>query len=310
MNIEFPLVASSVDNDHTIRVQFGDFCCALICHDADIFQRLKESYRVFQSNKPADVDIKLKFINRLDPAKIEAILSRVSALPTKDHYKAVNQVFYIQFDPTSHTFLLTADKCIFDTCFKLKPMNHLFRFVYYTMSELKHQDRPPEMLVHTCGILRNGQALLFAGPSGTGKSTIGRLCSEDYGLTLNDEMVLISWPNPHNCSLWVHSVPIFGELPFRLNTSAPLASVLMLKQSKKVAIRRLNRREAYLRFLYQIISPVAFNQTDKRAIFSLVAEFADEVTKVTPFYELEFSLDRNLLWEVEAKLTELNRRED
>ena len=165
------------------------------------------------------------------------------------------------------------------------------------------------MLVHSCGILRNGQALLFAGPSETGKTTVGRLCSEDYGRLLNDEMVLLSWPHPRNRSLWVHSVPILSGLPFRLNTSAPLACVLLLKQSKKTAVRRLDRMEAYLRFMYQVISPAHFRETDRRAIFSLIAEFTDEVTEVTPFYELEFTPDRNLLWEVEAKLTELRMKE-
>ena len=165
------------------------------------------------------------------------------------------------------------------------------------------------MLVHSCGILRNGEVSLFAGPSETGKSTIGRLCGEDYGLPLNDEMVLLSWPHPPDRSLLVHSAPIFGELPFRLNTSASLARVLMLKQSQRTAVRRLVRKEAYLRFMYQIINPAHFRQTDKRAIFSLIAEFTDEVTKVTPFYELEFTRDRNLLWEVETKIAELKGKE-
>ena len=61
--------------------------------------------------------------------------------------------------------------------------------------------------------------------------------------------------------------------------------------------------------MYQIINPAYFKQTDRRAIFSLIAEFTDEVTKVTPFYELEFTLKRNLLWEVEAKLAELELME-
>jgi len=165
------------------------------------------------------------------------------------------------------------------------------------------------MLVHSCGILRNGQVLLFTGPCETGKTTIGRLCGDDYGLLLNDEMLLLSWPHQHHRSLLVHSVPIVGELPLRLNTSAPLADVLLLKQSKRTAVRRLDRMEAYLRFMYQIICPAHFRETDRRAIYSLIAEFADEVTKVTPFYELEFTLDKNLLWEVEAKIAELKVKE-
>jgi hypothetical protein len=218
----------------------------------------------------------------------------------------VNQLFDMEVDTASNTLVVTTDKCVFDTSFKLKPMNRLLRLAYFTASQLKRRERPSSMLVHTCGILRNGKVSLFAGPSETGKSTIGWLCREDYGLPLNDEMILLSWSRPPDCSLMVNSVPIFGELPFRLNVSAPLSRVLMLKQSQRIAVRRLDRTEAYLRFMYQIISPAYFRQPDKRAIFSLIAEFTDEVTKVIPFYELEFTRDKNLLWEVETRIAELN----
>src|SRR3989304_2001150 len=310
MNIELSLQAASLENGHTMRVQFGELCCALICHDADIFQRVKESYQVFRSDKPADVNIKLDLISRLDPARIEAILSQASVLPPEAQYMAANQVFDIEFAPASSTFSVTADRCVFATSFKLKPMNRLLHLAYYTASQLKHRGRPSSMLVHACGILRNGKVSLFAGPSETGKSTIGRLCSEDYGLPLNDEMMLLSWSPPPESSPLVHSVPVFGELPFRLNASAPLARVLMLKPSQRTAVRRLDRKEAYLRFMYQIINPAHFRQTDKRAILSLIAEFTDEVTRATPFYELEFTRDRNLLWEVETRIAELNGREE
>jgi hypothetical protein len=310
INKEFSLQATSIDSGHTIQVQFGDLCCALTCHDADIFQRLKESYWVFQSDELADVNIRLNIVNRLDPARIEALLSQTMAFPPEGQYRAGNQVFDIEFDAASSTFAVIADRCAFYSSFKLKPMNRLFRLAYYTASQLKHRGRPSSMLVHSCGILRNGKVSLFAGPSETGKSTIGRLCSEDYGLPLNDEMMLLSWSRPLDRSLLVHSVPIFGELPFRLNVSVPLARVFMLRQSQRTAVRRLERKEAYLRFMYQIINPARFRQTDKRAIFSLIAEFTDEVTKVTPFYELEFTRDRNLLWEVETRIAELNGREE
>jgi hypothetical protein len=310
MNIELPLRAGSIYGDHTIRVQFGDLCYAVICQDGNIFDRLRESYKVFQSNAPADINIKLDIVDRLDRTQVEAILFQMGTLQQGDYHGATNQVLDIEFDADNNTFTIIADRHLFDSSLKLKPMNRLFRVAYYTASWVKHQRRPPGMLVHSCGILRNGEVTLFAGPSETGKTTIGRLCSEDYGLTLNDEMLLLSWVPPCRRGLTVHSIPIFGELPFRLNTSASLARVLMLKQSHRTAVRRLDRKEAYLRFMYQIVNPAHFRQTDKRAIYALIDEFTDEVTKVTPFYELEFTRDSNLLWEVEAGIAALNGKEE
>jgi hypothetical protein len=295
--------ATRIRNSYTMRVQFGDICCALICHDADIFDRLEKLYDIFRSDKPADVNIKLDSIDRLNRAQVEAILSQMSTLQQEEH-PLLKKLSDIEFNADSNTFTVRVDRRLFNSSPKLGIMNHLFRVAYFTASRLKNQERPPGMLVHSCGILRNGQVLLFAGPCETGKTTIGRLCPGDYGTLLNDEMVLLSWPTPGNSSLRVRSVPILSELPFLSNTPAPLACVMLLKQSKHIAVRRLVRREACSRFMYQIVNPAYFQQTDRRAILSLIVEFADEITKAVPFYELEFTPDRNLLWEVEAKINE------
>jgi hypothetical protein len=297
--------ATVVCNNHTIRVQIGEICSALICHDADIFERLKESYHIFLSDKTADITVKLDIIDRPDCSEVDESLCQRKSFPQEKLNIGKNRSFNIEFDAASNKFLVTVERGMFTSPMKLRPMNHLFRLSYYTGTRSKQLGRPPWMLVHSCGILRKGKALLFTGPSETGKTTVGRLCGEDYGLPLNDEMVLLSWPHPPDRGLLIKSAPILGELPFTINTVAPLCCVFLLKQSQRTAVRRVGRMEAYLRFLNQIISPAYFKETNTRAIVSLIEEFADEVTRATPFFELEFTLDKNLLWEVESRLTEL-----
>ena len=295
--------ALNTDN-HTIPIQFGNLCLAFTCTDLDIFANLKELYKIYRSDKLADVKIKLDIVDRLDRAQVISIVSQMGTPQPGNNQEAKVQGIDIEFDSAGNTFAFTIDRRFFDPTLNLKPMNRLLRQVYYTVYQLKYRIKPPGMLVHSCGILRKGKVLLFTGPSGVGKSTIGQLCDKDYGVPLNDEMVLLSWPLPEDRSLIVDSVPILGDLPLRLNTSAPLASVQLLKQSKRTAVRRLGRKEAYLRFIYQVINPAYFGDTNNHAILSLITEFADEITKVTPFYELEFSIDKNLLWEFEKRLLE------
>ena len=158
------------------------------------------------------------------------------------------------------------------------------------------------MLVHSCAILRHGRVMMFAGPCDAGKTTIARLCGDEYGQVLNDETVLVSRPQPDNGTLWVQSVPFVGEMASWSNTTAPLSCILLLKQSVRTMVRRLDRMEAYLRFMRQVISPAYIGQGERRALYALIAEFADEVTRVVPVYELEFSLDRELLWETVGEL--------
>jgi hypothetical protein len=296
-------------SNNTIQVQIGEICSALVCHDADMFERLKESYHIFLSDKPADITLQLDVIDQPDcPEADEGFLQQ--GLLREKLNVGKNRSFDIAYDPDSRKFLVIVERGMFTTPLNLRPMNHLIRLCYYTGTRSKQPARPPWMLVHSCGILRKGKVLLFTGPSEIGKTTVGRLCSEDYGMPLNDEMVLLSWPRPPDPGLLVKSAPILGELPFTINTIAPLSGVFLLKQSKRTAVRRLGRMEAYLRFLYQIITPAYFKETGTRAIVSLIEEFADEVTRATPFFELEFTMDRNLLWDVEAQLTELKAAEE
>ena len=95
---------------------------------------------------------------------------------------------------------------------------------------------------------------------------------------------------------------MLGDFPQGLNEVAPLGCVLLLKQSNRTLIRPLDRIEAYLRFIRQIICPAYIGQSAGRAVYTLMAEFSDEVTAAVPFYELEFTLDRDMLWETVAEL--------
>ena len=289
---------------HTIRVQIGEICAALVCHDADMLERLKENYHIFLSDKPADITLQLDIIDKPSyPEEGEGLLPR--DLLREKLNVGKGRSFEIAYDPAGHKFRVVVERSMFTTPIKLRPMNQLIRLCYYTGTRSQQPGRPPWMLVHSCGILRKGQVLLFTGPSEIGKTTVGRLCGEDFGQPLNDEMVLLSWPGQPDGRILVKSPPILGELPFTTNTIAPLARVFLLKQSKWIAVRRLGRMEAYLRFMYQVITPMYFKENGTRAAISLVEEFAGEATRATPFFELEFTRDKNLLWEVEAQLTEL-----
>lgn len=302
MNPETEVDQISLSSKHTMRVQIGDVCCSLKCNDRVVFSNWQQLYSNFLSAKPADISVEIEIVGRLSSADIEAALAETSIIQEGNRFAAMNLTLEGEFDTTNRTLRLTVERCLFDPALEFKLMNRLFSLVYYTACEAKYSGRLPALLVHSCGIIRHDQALLFAGPCEAGKTTIARLCGGHYGQVLNDEMLLISRPHRDNGALRVQGVPIIGGLPQRLNAEAPLSCVLLLKQSKRTAVRRLDRMEAYLRFMRQIISPAYIGQTDRRAFFSLIAEFSNEVTRTTPFYELEFAINKELLWEVVGEL--------
>jgi hypothetical protein len=283
---------------HSFGIRFGEICCDFTCYDKDIFDMLVGSLHLFRSNEPADITIVLDLVDRLDHSRMEADLSR------KKIELGMGRAYYLELDAAGHKVVATTERSIFSKASGLRSLNQLLIMVYYAASRMNHPGRPPWMLVHSCGILRKGQVLLFTGPCETGKTTVGRFCSPDFGATLNDEMMLLSWPDQSDGGLLARVAPVFGELPFGPNEPAPLSRVFLLKQSQRIALRRVDRMEAYLRFLRQIMSPVGFQETDTRAVISLMDEFASAVAAAVPFFELEFTLDGNLLWEVEARLKE------
>jgi len=184
-------------------------------------------------------------------------------------------------------------------------MNLLLAAFYCMVLRVKYQENFPAMLVHACGILRKGKLMIFTGLSGTGKTTVARLCGNEHGQVVNDEMLLVTGAGIDGAGLMTQGIPVIGEVAQRLNIKAPPACVIMLKQAQKTSIRKLDRVEAYRRFLRQVIlTQNLIGPDDNKAIFTEIARFSDLMTKAVPFYELEFTLEKEPLWQAVGKIEE------
>jgi hypothetical protein len=299
--IELRPVKPSADN--IIRLQLGDICCALKCPDGEIYSRLQPLYREFETEQPPDIMIELEATNRLSLKKLEAAVFRTKYISKNDkHFRTSSRIFSGQYNPTRRLIKITGEKNLANPDLKINHLNRLLSLAYYSACKLEYNNIPPSMFVHTCGILRYGNVLLFTGPSGAGKTTIARLCDQPNGEVINDEMLLVSRPGQNGNGINVRSAPILSTFPPRRNLTASLRCIFLLKQGSKTLARGLNRTEAYLRFMRQIISPACIGQKDKKTIFSMMADFSDQVTAAIPVYELEFTMDRISLWQTVAEL--------
>lgn len=286
-----------------IRIQIGDVCCGISSSDTEGIFSLQRIYSNFLTDKPTDINIRLEATNRLNTEEVKEAISESVFSHNGGSFTTSNDLIRGNYDLSKLTISIVGERELVNPVQDFKAMNRLLSLAYFTVHKVKNGGNPPAFLVHSCGILHHGQALLFSGPSETGKSTIARLCNEgQFGRVINDEMVLVSRPPADGGALRVQGAPILGDYIQGLNDIAPLRCILLLKQSHRTSIRPLDRVESYLRFIRQIICPAYIGQSAGRAVYTLMAEFSDEVTAAVPFYELEFTLDRDKLWETVGEL--------
>ena len=119
-------------------------------------------------------------------------------------------------------------------------------------------------LFHGSALAADGQAFLFAAPSGTGKSTHARLWRELLGervVMVNDDKPIIR-VNEHESA--VYGTPWDGKHHLSSNIAVPLKAICFLEQAKRNSICEVSKREmlpALLRQVYLPEDPVMVRKT-------------------------------------------------
>ena len=128
-------------------------------------------------------------------------------------------------------------------------------------------------LLHAASVIRFGQAFLFAGVSGAGKTTISRLAPPDTRL-LTDE---ISYVVQHDGQYCACGTPFAGELArVGENVSAPIKVVFLLEKGPENRIEAVDKAEA-VRSLLRNILFFAEDAELVNQVFHLVCEFVNKV---------------------------------
>ncbi len=280
--------ARTLSVSHTLGVEIGSICCALNCQDDEIYQRLSGLYRNFLTERSPDITIDLERAADVEPP------------PGGDGSESPFSVLVDQPDVFSAG--MEWENSEHDQ--GIRYMNGLFDMAYYTACLEKYGGDPPAMLVHACGVLRHGRAVVFAGPSDSGKTTVARLCGENDGRVINDEMVLVSRPGAEGGAAIVQSAPMIGSFPPGVNVRVPLSCILLLKKGSRTRVGPTDPADAYLRFVRQVITPLYIGQRELRPALTMVADFSQEMVGAVPMYELEFTVDGRSLWREIGELEE------
>lgn len=141
--------------------------------------------------------------------------------------------------------------------------------------------------IHASVIEKDGKALLFLGPSGTGKSTHSRLWLQYVpgAFLLNDDEPIMKIIEAG--SVLVYGAPWSGSTPCYHNASAKVAGIVHLYQSPENKLTRLHGIEA----LSVVMKQTAIFRSDpnnKEMVFNIISDILSSV----PVYRLDCRPDK------------------
>lgn len=138
----------------------------------------------------------------------------------------------------------------------------------------------PLLLMHSSVVSVNGEAVLFLGASGTGKSTHSRLWLENIpGAELvNDDNPLL---RIEDGQAYVYGTPWSGKTPCYRNVRFPVKAIVRLSQGTENSISRVSGLKAYAS-LIGAVSVVRW----ERGVMDTVITTASKIATSTPFFEM------------------------
>jgi hypothetical protein len=190
----------------------------------------------------------------------------VEAAPDRGHFKRSD--FECCWDRGRGTIMLRASVYSFDACLRV------------LLSALL--PRQGGLLLHASAVAAaKGRGYVFAGRSGSGKTTIARLL--DKASILNDELCMVRMNNKRD--VMVNGTPFWGEM--RTGPAHPesfrLVALYFLKKAPFTARKRLGSRETFRRLLGCICS---FSK--KAGEIEHILCVAERIAGRVPAYDLHF----------------------
>lgn len=138
------------------------------------------------------------------------------------------------------------------------------------------------MMLHSSAIAFRGNAYLFSGPSGVGKSTHTRQWQQTFGdavQVFNDDKPALRYVDGR---WYAYGTPWCGKDGINQNKKVPLAGICFLKQGRENRIRRLTPAESVARVMSQTYYRYRLAEN-----MDLLLNQIDKLVREIPIYELE-----------------------
>ena len=93
------------------------------------------------------------------------------------------------------------------------------------------------VIIHSCGIVREGRGILFVGESGAGKSTLARMWNQENGFdVLSDDRTVV---RKKGHQFWMYGTPWHGDAKFGSPRGVRLERIFFLRHGQKNSIKEI-----------------------------------------------------------------------
>ncbi|HBY07432.1 MAG TPA: hypothetical protein DEH22_06470 [Chloroflexi bacterium] len=268
----------AIPNDaQSVSVAIANLSVQLNCHHTQLAKVLNSRYQEFPAGQPANLNAEIRWVGNE---------RHTALLDTEPKFSAGELKLCA---PGYDGFINEKNGCGALTISSAQPVEEIDYYLRMAFALLAHA--AGGVLLHAAGIVRDGQAYLFLGHSGSGKTTACRASQADH-IILNDDLVLLLPETDH----WqAYGTPFWNPTQVQPSAqSAPVAGIYLLVQSKQVFTRPITRG----RGLAALISNVPVIPQDPLRSLRLF-EILSQIQQITPVSELHFLPD-NSFWNVIA----------
>lgn len=142
------------------------------------------------------------------------------------------------------------------------------------------------IILHSACVTLGGRGFLFAGVSGSGKSTISEIWRQVQGAeVLTDERVIIREVQSDLCAF---GTPWHGTSDANRNVGAPIEKIFFIKHGKENNVIPISKSEAAKRLMVRCF-PTFWN----REGMEFALEFCSMLAQMKDCYEFQFVPDRS-----------------